>query len=94
MQRGDRPSLDARNKYTRDVILVSLHKITRGLFGWDGDKRYTFVGRLEPDDLRLVRLSVLLMTTRATVTMLTLGFLFFLGGLATRSQESKSSTVG
>lgn len=93
MQRGDRPSLDARNKNAASIILVSLYKVTRGLFSWDSDKRYTLVGRLEPDNFWLVGLSVLLMTTGATIAMLTLSFLLLLGSLTTRSQKSKSSKV-
>ena len=92
MKRSDGPSLDTSNENAIGIILMLLDKVTWSLFGRDGYQWHALVGRLEPDDLWLLWLSVLLMTTGATIAVLTLGFLLFLCRLATRSQQPKSTT--
>ncbi len=93
MKRCDRPSLDACNKYAASIVLVLLHEITRSLLGWYSDQWYALVGGLEPNDLWLVWLSVLQVTTRTTIAVLTFSFLLLLRSLATRSQETEGATL-
>ena len=93
MQRGDRPSLNASNEYAASIILMLLDKITWSLLGGNSDEGNTFVCRFKPDNLRLVWLSVLLLSTRATITVLTFSFLLLLRSLTTRSEQSKRAIV-
>ena len=87
MQRGNRPSLDTSNEDAIGIILMLFNKVAWSLLGGDSNKGYAFVSGLEPHNLRLFRLAILLMTTRTTVTMLSFSLLFLFRCLATRSQK-------
>lgn len=69
------------------------NKVTRCLLCWDRDEWHTLVSRLEPNNLWFVRLSILLVTVRATIAVLTLGLLFLFCGLTAGPQESKSAAL-
>lgn len=90
MQRSYWPSFDTSDKYAVSIILMSLHKISRSLFGRDGYERHAFVSRLEPYNFGFVLLAILLVTTR-TIAVLTFCFLFFFCGLTARSKKPKGS---
>jgi hypothetical protein len=83
MKRCDWPSFDACHEDAIGIVLVLFDKVSRGLLSGNGNEWYPLVGRLEPNNLRLVKLTVLLVAARATVTMLSLSFLLFLCCLAT-----------
>jgi len=92
MKRSDGPALDASNKNTVSIILMAFHKVTGSLLSRDGNERHTFVGGLEPHDLWFILLAVLVMAARIAFTLLPLGFLFLLGSLAARPQQTQSPT--
>jgi hypothetical protein len=71
---------------------VLFDKVPGGLFGWDGDQRDTLVRRFEPDDLRLVLLTVGLGAV-APFASRTLSFLFLLGGLAAGAQKAQGTIL-
>ena len=81
MKRSYRPAFDTSYKDAVGIVLMFLHKVARSLLGWNGDQRYSFIGRLEPDDFRLVLLAVLV-----TAAVSALGFLLFFRSLAARAE--------
>lgn len=85
MKGSDWPSFNACNKNTICVVLMPFNKIARSLLSRNGNERYTLISRLEPYNLGLVLLTVLLVSTRAAFSLLTFGFLFLFCGLTARS---------
>lgn len=67
---------------------MPLNEITRRLLGGNSDERNSFIGRLEPDNLWFLLLTVLLVTT-SSLAMMPLRLLLFLRCLATGSEETK-----
>ncbi len=82
MQRCNGPSLNAGNEDPVGVVLVVFDEIARRLLGWYGDQRHTLVGRLEPYNFRLFWLSLMLVSSRVPLSLLSFGFLLLLGCLA------------
>ena len=86
MERCNGPTLDACNEDSVGVVLVLLHKISRSLLGGNGDKWYSLICWLEPDNLWLVLVALGLLTTMRTILGLALGVLLLLGCLTTWSK--------
>ena len=85
MKRGNRPSLDASNENGTCIILMFFNKVSWRLFSWNGNKWHTFIGGLEPYDLRFVWLPVLLVAARTTIAVLTFSFLLLFRCLTARA---------
>jgi hypothetical protein len=91
MKGGDWPSLNAGNENTVSIILVLLDEVTWSLLGGNSDEGHTFVGRLEPHNLGLVLLSLLLVASIVSVSSLTFGFLFLFRGLTAWTEETQGA---
>ncbi|KAJ8607307.1 hypothetical protein MRB53_040405 [Persea americana] len=90
MQGCDWPSLDAGNEDAIGVVLVPLDKVPGRLLGGNGNERDALIRGLEPDDLRLVLLTVVV-TTVASVSCLSLGFLLFFSSLAASTFNNRNN---
>lgn len=64
-------------------------KVARCLLGGYGDQRDPLVRRFEPHNLGLLGLPLVLMASGIAFSLLSLGFLFLLGGLAAGPQETE-----
>jgi hypothetical protein len=88
MKRSNGPTFDASDKNLVRIILMALDKVTGSLLSGDGNQRNTFVGRLEPNNLRAV-LTIRLRAGMRPFTGSALGLLLLLGGLATGTKQTK-----
>ena len=91
MKRSDRPALDTGDKDMVGKFLVLLNKVLWRLLCGNRNEWDALVCWFEPDYLRLVLLTVLLMAAPWSVTGLTLSLLLLFGGLTAWSQEAESS---
>jgi len=67
---------------------VFVDKISRRLFGWNGNQRNSLVGWLEPNNFWLILLPFMLAAVTA-ISRLPFSLLLLLGSLATRTEKTK-----
>lgn len=72
-------ALDASNEKLVGISLRILDKVGRSLFGRNGNKRNTFVRRLEPDDLWAFNGSATRFFGTVAFSFTPLGLLFLFG---------------
>src|ERR1700677_3909726 len=91
MKRSNWPALDARNKDSVGVVLMLLDKVARGLLGRNGDKWYSLVRWLEPNNLWLVLVALGLLTAMSTIFRLAFSILLLFGCLTAGTQKTQSA---